>query len=66
MEIAAVFAFAAVVAVVGIRLGMLVAPRLDRLTDRADEDLLRAADGADTRADERADTRADERVDDQH
>jgi hypothetical protein len=40
-ELVAVIVFAAlvvVVAVVGIRLGMLVAPRLDRLTTPADED----------------------------
>ena len=40
-ELVAVIVFAAlvvVVAVVGIRLGMLVAPRLDRLTTPAEED----------------------------
>jgi hypothetical protein len=30
--------FAAVVAVAGIRLGMLLAPRIDRLTERDDEE----------------------------
>jgi hypothetical protein len=40
-ELVAVIVFVAlvaVVAVVGIRLGMLVAPRLDRLTTPAEED----------------------------
>ena len=35
----AIFAAAvAVVAVVGVRLGMLLAPRIDRLTDRSEEE----------------------------
>jgi hypothetical protein len=35
----ALFAVAvAVVAVVGVRLGMLLAPRIDRLTDRSEEE----------------------------
>ena len=45
-ELIAVLVFAvvvAVVAVVGIRLGMLVAPRIDRLTEPTDEEQ-RAAD----------------------
>ena len=40
-ELVAVIVFAAfvvVIAVVGIRLGMLVAPRLDRMTTPADEE----------------------------
>jgi hypothetical protein len=40
-ELAAVAAFAlvvAVVAAVGIRLGMLLAPRIDRLTEPTDEE----------------------------
>jgi hypothetical protein len=34
---AAFLGFAVVVAVVGVRLGMLLAPRIDRLTDPHDE-----------------------------
>ncbi len=37
MEIALVLGLAALVVVVGIRLGMLVAPRLDRLADPDEE-----------------------------
>lgn len=50
-----VVVFAAAVAVVGIRLGMLLAPRLDRLTAETDEDAPQAADGVDDRADDRSD-----------
>jgi len=42
-ELAVFLAIAAVLAVAGIRVGMLVAPRLDRMTEPHDED-----DGADT------------------
>ncbi|HEY6014292.1 MAG TPA: hypothetical protein VIU37_09800 [Candidatus Limnocylindrales bacterium] len=42
-ELAVFLAIAAVVAVAGIRVGMLLAPRLDRMTEPHDED-----DGADT------------------
>jgi hypothetical protein len=38
MEIVALLALAAVVLVAGIRIGMLVAPRLTRWSDRADEE----------------------------
>lgn len=38
MEIAIVLSIAAFAAVIGIRLGMLAAPRLDRLADPADEE----------------------------
>ncbi|MGZ9231210.1 MAG: hypothetical protein ACXW4H_07990 [Candidatus Limnocylindrales bacterium] len=42
-EVVVFLGLAAVVAVVAIRVGMLVAPRLDRLTEPHDED-----DGGDT------------------
>ena len=38
MEIVALFALAGVVLVAGIRVGMLVAPRLTRWSERADEE----------------------------
>jgi hypothetical protein len=38
MEIAVLLALAAVVLVAGIRIGMLVAPRLTRWSERADEE----------------------------
>jgi hypothetical protein len=38
MELVAMFALAAVVLVGGIRIGMLVAPRLTRWSERADEE----------------------------
>jgi hypothetical protein len=38
MEIVALLALAGVVLVAGIRIGMLVAPRLTRWSDRADEE----------------------------
>ena len=38
MEIVALLALAAVVLVAGIRIGMLVAPRLTRWSERADEE----------------------------
>ena len=38
VEVIAVLTIAAAAAVVAIRLGMLVAPRIDRLTHPADED----------------------------
>jgi len=38
MEIVALLALAAIVLVAGIRIGMLVAPRLTRWSDRADEE----------------------------
>ena len=53
--VGAVILLAGAVAVVGIRLGMLVAARLDRLTAQPDEDALEAADGVDDRADDRPD-----------
>jgi hypothetical protein len=42
-DLAGFLVLAAVVAVVGIRLGMLLAPRLDRMTEAHEED-----DGGDT------------------
>jgi len=38
IELLAYLAVAAVIAVVGIRIGMLVAPHIGRLTDRQDEE----------------------------
>jgi hypothetical protein len=38
IPIAVFFAVVAIVAVVGVRLGMLLAPRIDRLTDRTEEE----------------------------
>jgi hypothetical protein len=44
VEIALVLGLAALIAVVGIRLGMLVAPRLDRLADPDEEPDARSDD----------------------
>ena len=38
IPIAVFVGFVAFVAVVGVRLGMLLAPRIDRLTDRTEEE----------------------------